>query len=464
MPMELLGYLENWNDVNWWSNDYPGNCLMGCMKPAPYLAALGPYTSVNYGFTFLSEDPDPNQVDCGGTGSQKCPLWDGDGIYIAAKSKEGSTVVDGSTTAADLTPGLVGIGEACRLARMAPDGPRRCKISLGGWSDWARLGSADAARRVASLAAKMVLYSFADGLDLDFEHLTPFTARYGGEFGAFAALVGSLRAELDAVGGAGWAAAVDARAAALNASASRLQPWQRKDYYTTNLRYLKELRQNGPPTRFEISFTTRFNAWVPEDDPYNYLLPSSPVPNATFATDNEGRTLWKSIGGAVDSVNAMVYDAGSAAGPLKINYTQVANNFVDGGVDASKLLLGFEPGSQNGGGAWEGQAADLAWAAHAREAQLGGTFIWALDPDPGSPAAAAAPKLAAALATATGAQWPARFGPRPTFTKCDPTTGWLPSAGEAHHRRPREAAPERARAATAAGPAIASSNMFRPVP
>ena len=55
----------------------------------------------------------------------------------------------------------------------------------------------------------------------------------------------------------------------------------------------------------------------PAGDPWNYLLPTSPVPNSTFATDNEGGKLWAKIGSAVDSVNVMAYDAGTDAGPLQ---------------------------------------------------------------------------------------------------------------------------------------------------
>ena len=54
------------------------------------------------------------------------------------------------------------------------------------------------------------------------------------------------------------------------------------------------------------------------------------------------------------------------------------------------------------------------------------TFVWAINPDAGSAGAAAAPKLAAALKQATGAGWPARFGPPPTYSKVDAATGWLP--------------------------------------
>ena len=43
----------------------PGNCQMGCFKPQPYLEKITPYSSVNYGFSFLAKIPDPKQVGCG---------------------------------------------------------------------------------------------------------------------------------------------------------------------------------------------------------------------------------------------------------------------------------------------------------------------------------------------------------------------------------------------------------------
>lgn len=39
------------------------------------------------------------------------------------------------------SPGIIQISEVCRLARQGLNPPRRCLISFGGWSDWARLGS-----------------------------------------------------------------------------------------------------------------------------------------------------------------------------------------------------------------------------------------------------------------------------------------------------------------------------------
>ena len=106
-------------------------------------------------------------------------------------------------------------------------------------------------------------------------------------------------------------------------------------------------------------------------------------------------------------------------------------------MPASKLYLGFEPGEQAGGGAWEGQDADLKWAADAKAAGLAGTFVWAINPDAGSAGAAAAPKLAATLKQATGAGWPARSAPchrRPRRRKISA----LPTSKPCHASAPTE--------------------------
>jgi len=424
--MELLGYLENWNNVKWWDNNIPGNCQMGCMVPDSYLKALGPYTSINYGFTFLTEKPNPDQTACKNSTS-KCPIWDGKAIYIAAATKQDSKVVTAATTATDLTSGLVGIGEACRLARMAPSGPKRCKVSLGGWSDWARLGSPANAELIAKLVGKLVGYSFADGVDLDFEHLTPYDSQFGGsEFNAFETLVKSIRKELGVVAST-WHQTAKERAEALNATYTKLQPWQKKQafYYPTNIQYMAEIQRNPVPV-LELSWTTRFNAFVPENDRFNYLLPSSPVPNVSFATDNEGQRIWQTLSSVVDTVNIMAYDASSEAGPLALNFSAIVRNFIDvGKVPPSKVSLGFEPGNQATGAVWEGLAVDLAAAADAKSLGLAGTFIWALNPDPGTAGAKQAPILAKKLQAATGASWPSRFGPVPSYSHCDPKTGWI---------------------------------------
>ena len=161
---ELLGYLENWVDVNWWDNNIPGNCLMGCMKPAPFIEKIKPYSAINYGFAFLVQQPNPDQVGCGTKSpAGPCPVWDGENIYLSKAGMQGSHLVDSSTTLETSSPGAIAIGEVVRMARMHPDGPKRLKITLGGWSDYARMESAANAKKVAKLMAKAVQITCAGG-------------------------------------------------------------------------------------------------------------------------------------------------------------------------------------------------------------------------------------------------------------------------------------------------------------
>ena len=298
---ELLGYIENWVNVKWWDNNIPGNCLMGCMEPGPYLSSIAPYSSVNYGFAFLVQQPNPDQVGCGTNApAGPCPVWDGENIYLAKAGMQGSHLVDGTTTIESSSPGGIAIAEVVRMARQHPNGPKRAKITLGGWSDYARLATVANAEKAAKLMAKAVQITFADGVDLDFEHMTDFDTFAGDhEFEAFAALISTLRTELDAVA-AVWAQSATARLAALHATFSGLQPWQKssvKQWYATQFLYLKEVAANKPP-HLEISWTTRFNAWVPKDDPYNYVT-NDPLPawarNSSFATDNEGARFYANV-------------------------------------------------------------------------------------------------------------------------------------------------------------------------
>lgn len=429
---ELLGYLENWVDVNWWDNNIPGNCVMGCFQPQAYINAITPYSSLNYGFTFLTQTPNPDQTGCTAlsgnlTAPGPCPVWDGNAIYLAKASSAGSHAIDQSTTAA--TPGIIAIAEAARIAHMHPNGPKRFKICLGGWSDFARVGTLANAKSLAALVAKLVLWTFADGVDLDFEHLTPF-AQFSGddEFGAFNTLITSLRSELDAVA-AQWTTFATARQTELRAEYAALPSWQQPQmapYYNSTINYLNEVIKNGP-NHLEISWTTRFNAFVPSNDVWSYLLPTSVVPTDHFETDNEGVNIYPVSGQAIDVVNIMVYDAGTPQGPLQINFTTVLTNFVTlGKVPASKINVGFEPGEQAAGGVWEGMAYDEEVATYVAQNDFGGCMIWAVNPSPATnpQGAVLAPQLANNLNTILKPSW--RWGPTPTYTKCNPTSGWWP--------------------------------------
>ena len=74
-----------------------------------------------------------------------------------------------------------------------------------------------------------------------------------------------------------------------NCTYNALEDWEKSGayFYTTNMQYMTDILANPVP-HFDISWTTRFNAFVPQDDPLNYLMPDSPMPNSTFDTDNEG--------------------------------------------------------------------------------------------------------------------------------------------------------------------------------
>merc|ERR1712086_447054 len=104
---ELLGYLENWVDVKWWDNNMPGNCYQGCFEPDAFIKTTKPYSALNYGFTFLTQDPNPDQLDCsgshGGAKDPGCPVWDGEALYLSKSSKPFSHSVDSTLMALLLT-------------------------------------------------------------------------------------------------------------------------------------------------------------------------------------------------------------------------------------------------------------------------------------------------------------------------------------------------------------------------
>jgi len=420
---QLVGYWQDWVNVKWWDNNIPGNCLMGCAVPQPFFQRTTSFNSINHGFAFLTENPNPDQVNCSAAAS--CPIWDGRAIFMARASMQGSEIVTDSTTVSSYTPGLVTIGEVCRLSRQHPDGPKRCLISFGGWSDWSRIGSPDNGKRLAALLAKMVELTFADGIDFDFEHMEEYTRLYGvDEYANYASMVAELSVQLVAVS-QNRVATANARIAQLQKEYDALEQWQKPNahYFPTNIQYLRELISN-PLSVLEMSYTTRFNAFIDPSAPLNYLDPGSPVP-PPFLTDNEGAKVFNNTAVHFDTVNIMAYDACSSAGPLKLNFEQILKNFETlGKFPKSKLNIGFEPGEQACGAVWEGQERDEAAAKFVSREGYGGTMIWAINPDPAvhPKAATNVPLVRDSMKTITKPSWP--FGAAPTYTKADPVTGW----------------------------------------
>jgi len=253
-------------------------------------------------------------------------------------------------------------------------------------------------------------------------------AKAGGEFAAFAALISSLRTELDAVA-KNWHATATERLAAMKAEYAGLENWKKvnvKQFYETNFQYLKEVAANPAP-HLEISWTTRFNAWVPKDDPYNYAT-NKPLPawaqNSTFESDNEGTKFYADVADKVDTINVMAYDATG----LKFNYQQIFENFQRlGNVDLRKVNMGFEPGEQAASGVWEGLDKDKEVTQYIKDHNIGGSMIWAMNPNAKQAPTGhtLCPKTAAALNPILEPTY--AWGPAPTYSKVDPSSGFLPA-------------------------------------
>merc|ERR1712100_270003 len=75
--------------------------------------------------------------------------------------------------------------------------------------------------------------------------------------------------------------------AAMQKEYNGLEDWKKqnvKNYYETNFNYLDEEAANPVPY-LEISWTTRFNAFLPEGNPWNYLVDgSTPLRTTTRPT------------------------------------------------------------------------------------------------------------------------------------------------------------------------------------
>lgn len=403
---------------------------MGCFKPAPLIAQTAPYSTFNYGFVFLTKAADPAQVGCG-TNKPKgpCPVWDGQNIYIAAATKPGSSAVNAQTNIDTVSPGILSIADAVRLGKMHPNGPKRVKITIGGWSDYARFGSAENGVKAANLMAKLVQYTFAEGVDMDLEHLTPFSGM-ADEYGGLIAFITELRKQFNVVT-ANWAKTATARAAALQKQYKAACPAYKhctpyiKKWWVTNIQHMREVA-TLPAPHLEISWTTRFNAFVPADDVWNYLLPGSAQPtNSTpnFETDNEGLNFWPQTAHLVDTVNIMAYDEGvlnqTSKVPIKLNFTTILSNFVTfGKIPASKINIGFEPGNQADHGKWEGETMDDVVAKGiAQNHNGGGVAVWAINPAPSKINNKSTECANAAKALNQIIQPTYAFGAAPNFTK-----------------------------------------------
>lgn len=330
--MRAVGYWENWKNVKWWDNKAPGNCQSGCIDDT-LESFIEPYTQVNYSFVTLIQQTAPAQVAC-----PICPIWDGN-LYINTKPIKFNDSTNGPMYALENF-----------VTRVQAEG-KKAFISVGGWSDWARIDNDTNAETLATALEQLLKETNADGIDFDFEHLSTYLSKNGKatDFDLFAEMINALSKNLKAA----------------NVAA-------------------------------KISYTTRFNAFGPKEKdpaPYASNLPKTkPCTVATdgtnrslcyFASDNEGAYLWPKIKNSVDYVNIMAYDAttGQADGSIAIKFdaAKVAQTFVAGGVPASKIIYGFEPVQQAAGGQDAGLTANKKSTDALRAERAGGILLWAIN-------------------------------------------------------------------------------------
>merc|ERR1711957_6205 len=92
---------------------------------------------------------------------------------------------------------------------------------------------------------------------------------------------------------------------------------------------------------------------------------------------------------------------------------------------SGSINIGFEPGEQAAGGAWEGLEADKQFAKFALDKGFGGAMIWAANPNPlqAPTGSTLCPQTAAAVAEIIKPQY--AWGAA-KWTKCT-SSGWWPS-------------------------------------
>jgi hypothetical protein len=272
----------------------------------------------------------------------------------ASEGEEGEgegevNVITGREVYIGASPALVALREACRVVHEQNVSwlhRKRCVLSVGAHSDVSSIGDLDNAHRLASLVARLVRFTFADGVELNFNHVHDHGAYYAGtnatdEVGAFAAFIKYLRAEFDALQPR-WAdlAVADLawlRRAAPSASSAA---GEGEDYYAKNIRYLETFLskvadpaqarlawamhrrdKHSPkpsPYHLSIAWDVRPNAFVPHEDPVNYAF----VEDASETSDS-GRTIVNSAGsgllaeGAPPAAAAPEQAEGIAPPPVK---------------------------------------------------------------------------------------------------------------------------------------------------
>jgi GH18 family chitinase len=371
----ILGYWENWNDVNY-VQGYPD---IGIPDESKFQQKTQYYTTINWSFVLLSKfwyggyDPNSECTDYKKCGESACPACvNSDGTYINFPSdslyavpncrKKYGPFISSSTTSYTLSNQLLSARETGRLARKYG---KKFNISFGGWSDCVTLKDNDSNTTLAQLISNTILYTFSDGVDLDFEHFTQLSPLsypnspkllYRTDSDAdiqlqlFANLVYQIRTNLNSITTDVW--------------------------NNTVSNYDKNLVNNKPD--FTISFTCRYNSFITND-----------ILEKTFGfTNNTSGEGLKIMGfdnnfiDNIDYVNLMIYDEANITSkiPYKTFYQKIVDLTINAKVPASKILCGVEPGKQAGAPVAPLEDSSIPDIGQiVLNQKLGGIFFWAIN-------------------------------------------------------------------------------------
>ena len=382
----VLGYWENWNNTDYGKFQYCSN--IGCPIENDFNTKTENYNMINWSFAMLSKywysGYDPGNGcsaynTCGGAGG--CPSCiDAKGNYINKPSNALYTVaacrinpsyppfIDINTTKDNLSeyPDILSARYCCKLAHVHPKGRKHFNLAFGGWSDCITLVDENSNLILARLISNSILFTFADGVDLDFEHFTQLSPLNKEalpnrsvddrktQLKLFGDLVGKIRAQLNTITVDKWNNVVNT--------------------ITDDDTYKKSLINNKP--NFTISFTTRYNAFFTNDDCKKYFNLDNP-------TSGEGLDLIKldsDFINTVDYVNLMIYDDNFNVTDYAPVYKKIVELTIQGGVPVSKILCGVEPGKQAGSGDASDQTSSIANIVNlVKSENAAGIFFWAIN-------------------------------------------------------------------------------------
>ena len=319
------GYFENWK-----APVSPGGG--GNSNPSYYKKDVQSCNHVLYSFLCLDQHPN--------AGFPAKKYWDGKALYETMTAADVIEVMT-ETNPRWQNPNEWQRSKVSALIDSVHENKGKFIWAIGGWSDLTQTLREDQIPHFVELCVKLLKLDngkMGDGIDFDWEHLS---------------------------------------------DDARIKDEQRMRLAKTMLALRAALDNAGMQDK-TVGYTTRFNAFW--DDKHGNI----PAHYTSFESDGEGlkiaetmNELGASLNDVVDWVHIMEYDVR----PSDLNcpdrmqlsaYVAVFDAFTNY-VDKNKIVMGFEPGHQAGGGLWEGSMVDKQVIDYIQENNLGGVMFWAVN-------------------------------------------------------------------------------------